>query len=185
MAPFRSSLTILSAGVALAIGLSGCNHSSTAADNDAGDASDDADDDAAVDGGGITIVLDATTGEDVTFDDSPTGNCAIPNGTYLVTLTPMGDAGGTGCVPMTSTVTFPLSTACSVTDQGMLPVCSIDFSCTQSGMGTTTTTDGYVQVANPVTDGGYAGYENVQVVSTAEGMPILSTCAYGTTYTMQ
>jgi hypothetical protein len=174
------SFATLFAGVALAaaIGLSGCNHSSTAADNDAGDASDD---DAAVDSGGIVIVLDATTGEDVTFDDAPTGNCALPDGTYTVTMTPMGDAGSPGCVPTTSTITFPLSTACSVTDQGMLPVCSISFSCTQGGMGSTTTTDGYIQVA----DGSYAGYETVQVVSTAVGMPILSTCSYGTEYAKQ
>jgi hypothetical protein len=70
-----------------------------------------------------------------------------------------------------------------VTDQGMLPICSIDFTCTQSGMGTTTTTSGYIQVDSMTAS--YAGTETVQVVSTAVGMPTLSTCTYGTEYAKQ
>jgi hypothetical protein len=155
----------------------GCSKSASGTgSNDAGDDAEDA------------AVVDSSLGDDAFFtddlglgDESTGGNCAVPDGTYLVTMTPSGDAGGSGCVPTTSTMTFPLPGNCMVNDQGMLPVCSIDFTCKQGGMGTTTTTDGYIQVYN----GTFAGHESVQIVSTAVGMPVLSSCSYDTEYAKQ
>jgi hypothetical protein len=180
--------TIL-AGVALAtaLGLVACSkHTESTAGSDAGDAAGD-DTGAAIDGslGGGD---DAATADELTFDDVATGNCAIPDGTYMVTATLSGDAGSPSCMGFTSTVTFPLPTgsadgglACSTTADGTLPVCTVDFSCTQDGAGTTISTSGYIQVV----DSSYAGYETVQEVSTMIGMPTLSTCSYSLEYAKQ
>jgi hypothetical protein len=164
-----------------AIALVACTKHPSAAGAD--DAGDDADDSSAVDSGSLfgddsAIVV----GDDSSSDDAATGNCAVQDGTYVVTMTPAGDAGGgSGCVPTSSVVTFPLSSACNVNPDGMLPVCTVDFSCVQStASSTSTTTEGYVQVYN----GSYVGYETVQVVSTMVGMPTLSMCSYNTKYTL-
>ena len=177
--PMTSALARMA--LAAAIAMVACTkHPSTAGADDAGD---DAGDASSFDAGPLfgddSAILE---GDDSSSPgDAATGDCAVPDGTYLVTMTPAGDAGGgSGCVATSSTVTFPLSGACNVTPDGMLPVCTVDFSCTQNtGSSTSTTTEGYVQVYN----GSYVGYETVQVVSTMVGMPTLSTCAYNTTYT--
>jgi hypothetical protein len=186
----RSFLFTALAGATLAAALSlvACKQSSPAESNDAGDAaSGDSGASSAIDSS-LGVGDDATTGgaDAAIFDDVATGNCTVPDGTYVITMTPSGDAGGPGCVATTSTLTLPISPgdsglSCTLMPDGMLPVCTLDFWCTQDGAGTTISTNGYIQVVNT----SYAGHETVQVVSTMVGMPTLSTCSYTTEYAKQ
>jgi hypothetical protein len=189
---FAATITTLTA----AIGLLACTKHTSSSDNpDSGDASgDDASDsstfDTSLGGGG-----DDATGDEFDEDagDVATGNCAVPPGTYAVTMTLIADAGTStaNCASSTTTLSFPLpmatvdgGLACNVMADGTLPVCTIAFTCTQGGPGTTLASTGYVQV-DEVGATSLLGYESVETTSTAVGMPVLSTCTYNLTYVLQ
>jgi hypothetical protein len=132
---------------------------------------------------------DAEPEDAIDFADSsptgPTGECAVPDGTYAVTATPSSDSGGP-CSASTSTVTFPVpasdgAAACIYTSSGSLPVCAITFSCTVDDGSETTNTSGFIEVIGS----SFAGAETQLVTSDADASSPLSTCDFNLTYAPQ
>jgi len=169
-----------------AMAVASCSKSNQSGNADAGDD----------DGGSDSGVFDTSLGDDVVLgddvfigDDSSSANCEIPDGLYMVTLTPASDAGdgGQGCTTTMTTLMWPPGvggdggTHCTLTPDGMTPSCTIDFFCTQRGATLTTTSQGYIEVYQT----SYTGYETVTINENSVGMQQLQQCTYDMALTYQ
>jgi hypothetical protein len=159
---------------------------------DAGDGGSDFD-------GGIVLGDDSSAvGDGLVPDEGGNAEasgppCTIPDGTYTVTATPLGDAGAGdagACGPNTTTLVWPpndlgpdggCSGNCCYAPSGDLPFCAVDFSCSQDDGTYTTKLSGFIQVLN----GSFAGQETEIVFFDRDaGVPV-ATCDYDLSYTMQ
>jgi hypothetical protein len=180
------------------IGILACSqksYSDTSAD-DAGDASrDDTGSSIGVDlsDGGSLDVFEVFETSTLAGDGGP---CAIPSGTYTVTATPTEDS-GPQCPAWTSTVIPPgpspvtgppITGPClggpgtgSWQSDGPLPVCALDFTCSNDDGANTIVIVGSVEVF----DGTYAGTAESQVYSDLDASVALYTCTFHLDYTLQ
>jgi hypothetical protein len=185
---------LLVVGALLAeIGILACSqksYSNTSA-NDGGDASGDDT------GSSLGVVLSDDGSLDVfeAFETSTladdAGPCTIPSVTYTVTATPTEDS-GPQCLAWTSTVIppgpSPATGPClggpgtgSWQSDGPLPVCALDFTCSNDDGEDTTVTMGSVEVY----EGTYAGTAESQVYSDLDAGVALYTCTFHLDYTLQ
>ena len=180
------------------IGILACSqksYSDTSA-NDGGDASGD-------DTGLSTGVVLSNDGSLDVFEAFETstlagdaGPCTIPSVTYTVTATPTEDS-GPQCPAWTSTVIPPgpspvtgppVTGPClggpgtgSWQSDGPLPVCALDFTCSNDDGEDTIVIVGSVEVY----EGTYAGTAESQVYSDLDASVALYTCTFHLDYTLQ
>ncbi len=167
-----------------AMAVASCSKSNQSGNADAGED----------DGGSDSGALDTSLGDDVVIGDDvfmgdDSSPCEIPDGLYMVTLTPASDAGdgGQGCTTTMTTLMWPPGvggdggTQCTLMPDGVTPVCTIDFYCTQRGATLTTTSQGYIGVYQT----SYTGYETVTITENSVGMQQLQQCAYDMALTYQ
>ena len=119
------------------------------------------------------------------------GLCTIPSVAYTVTATPTEDS-GPQCPAWTSTVIppgpFPVTGPClggpgmgSWQGDGPLPMCAVDFTCSNDDGVDTMVTTGSVEVY----EGTYAGTAESQVYSDLDASVALYTCTFHLDYTLQ